>query len=301
MASLKNPLVSIIVNCYNGEQYLRKTLQSIADQTYTNWELIFWDNQSIDNSKKIFLEFKDDRFKYFFAPNHTVLPIARNKAVEKSNGQIIAFLDTDDWWISDKLENQIIYFRDEKVGLVHSNLYLFYENTNKKKIFQKKKIRSGFITKDLCKKYNIAITAAIVRKEAYNLAAGFNSKYKLIADFDLFIRLSINWKIVSIYKCLAYYRIHNKNWSHLNPDVEANELEDWIGDKKIISNKNLNPYLHYIHRRLNFLKTKRYMKEGKLAKALTNIILKPMGFNKLKLIARIILPKNIFKKFEFYR
>ena len=53
-----NPLVSIIVNCFNGEKYLNKALQSIVNQSYKNWEVIFWDNKSIDNSKKIFLDFK---------------------------------------------------------------------------------------------------------------------------------------------------------------------------------------------------------------------------------------------------
>ena len=52
------PLVSIIVNCYNGEKYLKKALQSILDQTYQNWEVILWDNKSSDNSKKIFLDYK---------------------------------------------------------------------------------------------------------------------------------------------------------------------------------------------------------------------------------------------------
>ena len=62
----KHPLVSIIMNCHNGEKYLKKSLQSIKNQEYKNWELIFWDNKSSDKSKKIFSQFKDKRFKYFF-------------------------------------------------------------------------------------------------------------------------------------------------------------------------------------------------------------------------------------------
>ena len=64
------PLVSVIVNCFNGEQYLHKALSSILSQTYKNWEIIFWDNQSSDNSKKIFSGFKDKRFKYYFSKEH---------------------------------------------------------------------------------------------------------------------------------------------------------------------------------------------------------------------------------------
>ena len=63
---MNKKLVNIIVNCYNGEKYLKKNLESIQRQKYSNWELIFWDNQSSDNSKKIFDSFKDKRFKYYY-------------------------------------------------------------------------------------------------------------------------------------------------------------------------------------------------------------------------------------------
>ena len=61
------PKISIIMNCYNGEEYLKESLESILAQSYLNWELIFFDNSSNDNSKKIFRSFKDKRFKYFFS------------------------------------------------------------------------------------------------------------------------------------------------------------------------------------------------------------------------------------------
>ena len=64
--------------------------------------------------------------------------------------------------------------------------------------------------------------------------------------------------------------------------------------------KNLRPYLYYIKKRVNFLKTKKYINDGKLIKALNNIIFYSMGFNKIKLILQIILPKKIYKKMEFY-
>ena len=86
-------LISIIVNCYNGEKYLKQTLESIQKQNYTNWELIFWDNQSTDNSKAIFDSFNEPRFKYFYSEKFTSLYEARNLACRKCNGEFIAFLD----------------------------------------------------------------------------------------------------------------------------------------------------------------------------------------------------------------
>ena len=65
MRSKKTPLVSIIMNCYNGDKYLRKSIKSIISQSYKNWELIFWDNKSEDNSRNIIKSFKDKRIFYF--------------------------------------------------------------------------------------------------------------------------------------------------------------------------------------------------------------------------------------------
>ena len=134
------PLISVIMNCYNGEKFLNEAIQSILDQTYQNWELIFCDNQSNDKSKEIFNNYEDPRLKYFYATEHTSLYKARNLAIEKSNGDFISFLDTDDLWDAKKLELQISYFKDENVGLVFSNFWLLKKNTKNKKLAIKKKI-----------------------------------------------------------------------------------------------------------------------------------------------------------------
>ncbi len=90
--------VSIIINCFNGEKYLKQTLDSILGQEYKNWELIFWDNKSTDSSPVILKTYNDERIKYFLATEHTSLYTARNLAAEKATGDFLAFLDCDDWW-----------------------------------------------------------------------------------------------------------------------------------------------------------------------------------------------------------
>ena len=295
------PLVSIIVNCYNGEKYLKKALQSILDQTYQNWEVILWDNKSSDNSKKIFLDYKEKRFKYFFSGNHTPLYKARNQAIESSQGEIIAFLDTDDWWDKYKLEKQVVFFKDNSVGLVYSNCNLFYEDSKKIKLFKKKRLNSGYITKQLFKSYDVGILTILIRKSAYNDILGFNNKYNIIGDFDLVIRLSSNWKFQCVQEPLAYYRIHSQNFSSNSGSLEIDELEDWLLDKNIISNKNLNPHLHFVNNRIFYLKTVNLIKKKKILKALKNILIYPMGFNKLKLLFYIILPNKILNKIKNFK
>ena len=127
------------MNCYNGEKYLSESIKSVLSQTYQNWELIFWDNKSDDKSAEIFKIYKDKRFKYFYANEHTSLYKARNLAIEKSKGDFISFLDVDDLWANNKLELQIPYFNNPDVGVVFSNVWLIKKGTKKKKIIHEKK------------------------------------------------------------------------------------------------------------------------------------------------------------------
>ena len=120
------------MNCYNGEKYLRKSISSVIHQTYKNWELIFWDNMSLDNSKQILLNFKDKRIKYFKSKKFTSLYKARNMAIKKANGKFICFLDTDDWWSPDKLKEQInLVLKNKKANFIYSNFYIFDQNKKK--------------------------------------------------------------------------------------------------------------------------------------------------------------------------
>ena len=103
------PLVSVIMNCHNGEKYLKESIKSLMSQTYKNWELIFWDNNSFDNSKKIVKKFKDKRIKYFKSQKFQNLYHSRNLAIKKAKGKYVGFLDVDDLWEKSKLKKQIKY------------------------------------------------------------------------------------------------------------------------------------------------------------------------------------------------
>ena len=125
MSSIKSPLVSIIMNCHNGEKYLNTSIKSILSQSYNNWELIFWDNNSQDNSKKILLKYKDKRIKYFKSKKLLKLYHARNLAVNKARGKYISFLDVDDYWSKNKLKKQVSFFsKNLNYKILYSNFYI---------------------------------------------------------------------------------------------------------------------------------------------------------------------------------
>ena len=94
----KKKLISVIVNCHNGEKYLERCILSILKQTYNNLEIIFWDNNSKDNTSNILKKINDKRIRYFRSNKYLKLYEARNSALKKTKGDFIAFLDIDDTW-----------------------------------------------------------------------------------------------------------------------------------------------------------------------------------------------------------
>ena len=109
-------LVSIITPSYNCAKFVEETIQSILSQTYTNWELIFQDDCSTDNTKEIVAKYaeKDSRIKYECNARNSGAAITRNNALRRANGKWIAFLDSDDLWFPEKLEKQIEFMSRNK-------------------------------------------------------------------------------------------------------------------------------------------------------------------------------------------
>lgn len=116
-------LVSIIMPSYNTASFIEETIQSVLNQTYTNWELIIVDDCSTDNTDEVLENIKDSRIRYFKNDKNSGAAVSRNKALREAKGQWIAYLDSDDLWMPEKLEEQIKFM--EENGYVFS--YTNYE------------------------------------------------------------------------------------------------------------------------------------------------------------------------------
>jgi len=253
------PLVSIIMNCHNGEEFVRQSLKSIKQQTYNNWELIFWDNKSTDNSKKIIKSYSDRRIRYFRSKKFLNLYSARNLAIKKAKGKYISFLDVDDLWKKNKLEKQVSYLKkNNDLKIVYSNFTTIDEVKNKKYIYHKNLLPSGHITQKLLNNYQIGILTIMLEKKLFDYRK-FNNAYNIIGDFDFFLSLSTKYKIGCIQEYLASYRIHNSNYSQNKLDDYIKEIKNWISQNQKRMNKlsfSINP----IKRMLIRLKIKYYLK-----------------------------------------
>lgn len=110
-------LVSIITPSWNTERFIAETIQSVIDQTYTNWELIIVDDCSSDNTDEVVASFKDKRIKYLHNEKNSGAALTRNKALREAKGEWIAFLDSDDLWTPEKLEHQIDFMNKNGYSL----------------------------------------------------------------------------------------------------------------------------------------------------------------------------------------
>ena len=287
------------MNCYNGEKYLQQALNSIEKQSYKNWELIFWDNRSTDNSKNIFRSFKNKKFKYYFSKKHTSLYKARNLAIKKSRGQFISFIDADDLWERNKLKDQVkLFLRNNHVSLIYSNLWIQNENLKKRKLYWKKDLPSGLIYKKIIKEYCIGVITVMIKKNILPKKNAFDPKYSVIGDFDLFTRLAKKNKFMAVQAPLATYRIHGDNLSLKNRIKEIDELKHWLRknkyelqsfEKKIIQNKiDLRNFL--------YLKSK-----GQFIESIKLFLNKPFLNKKLKNFILLLIPTVLLNKLMWYQ
>ncbi len=210
-----NPLVSVIMNCCNGEAYLREAVDSVLSQSYKNWEIIFWDNCSKDKSVEIIQSYKDKRIKCFKAQEFTALGKARNLAIEKSRGEIIAFLDVDDIWYKEKLLLQVeVFIKKESVGIVVTDTIFFDKDGDQRQLYSSIKPKEGNVFRALLKRYDLSLeTVAIRRKHLDLLVEWFDVRFDMIEEAELLIRLSKKCELAYIDKVLAKWRMHDDSWT----------------------------------------------------------------------------------------
>jgi len=227
MITNKEPLVSIIMNCYNGEKYVYEAINSVLSQTYINWELIFWDNLSTDKSKDVFFSFNDIRLKYKLSDKHTNLSEARIRAIKESRGELIAFLDVDDFWKNKKIEKQVSLFEDKDIIFSCTSCNVIYENSNKKLQIEPPRSFTGLVFNELFENYFVVLSSLVVRRNAYDAIGGFSNKYHIIGDFDLVTKLALNGRCAVEYDYLTYNRKHSNNESDTKGSIHSQELLEW--------------------------------------------------------------------------
>lgn len=233
LINANQPLVSVIMNCYNGEKYLLEAIESVYSQTYQNWEIVFWDNASTDNSAKVAKSF-NHKLKYFSSKSLKPLYTARNLALDACQGDVIAFLDCDDLWVADKLERQIRQYQSGR-KIVYGGFQIIDQDGALTNTVVDDGKHSGISLLSLFRRNTISIGSIILNAEIMQKYR-FDPHYELMGDFDLWTRLASDYHIASVGGIVELSRRHENNASNTMSDL-------WIVERrylyfKIIKNVN---------------------------------------------------------------
>ena len=201
-------LISVIIPTYNRAHVIKRSVQSVLNQTYKNLELIIVDDGSTDNTKEIIDSINDKRIVYVKQENQGA-SAARNKGIDLAKGKYIAFQDSDDVWHLDKLEKQINALKQNNADVVFCKKFI-NGNLRKRKIAQW--FKNGFLQKD---ELPIGIgTQTLLLKKDIMINNKFNTAIQCIEDFEILVRLKKNYSFFCIDEGLVDYFIQKNSVSN---------------------------------------------------------------------------------------
>ncbi len=223
MSNRTLPAVSIIMNCYNSDRFLREAIDSVYQQNYDNWEIVFWDNASTDQSAEIAQSY-DDRVKYFLAPETTPLGEARNLALQQAGGKYIAFLDCDDIYLQDKLKKQVALMEQGEYALCYGSAITINESGDEVRRLRVSN-KSGMVFGQLLKRYEINMQSVMVRYDILRKEhLGFEQSMRYCPDYNLFMDIACRYPVGVIKDYLVKYRIVSDSLSKQTLDIASPEM-----------------------------------------------------------------------------
>jgi len=199
-------MISVIIPTYNAEKYINKAINSVLAQTYQDFEILVIDDGSTDNTKEAVNSIPDERIRYIYQENRGP-SAARNKGVELSGSEYVAFLDADDFWHPKKLEIQLdVLNKKPDICLVYSNIIMQEEVTGAKftKTFDNFKTKERLIKSLIITPFNAPSPSTVIAKRESLLKSGlFDPKIKNGEDLDLWLRIAMNTNFYCVKKPLT--------------------------------------------------------------------------------------------------
>lgn len=267
----KPGLVSVIIPTYNRADLVRRAIQSALNQTYQNFEIIVVDDGSIDNTEEVVQSFKDPRICYIRHKENRGAPFARNYGAKIANGEYISLLDSDDYYLPNKLTVQIDAFKsDSDAGLVYSNILEERSNTKRRIKYDPKTFKSGYLfEKVVLKSVHCRLPTWLIRREFFISIGGFDEELPKLQDRDFIVRFSYRYKLLSVPEPVAVVVFH-KGARIGGASAEVNEyacnrvldkisrLVEAGGHSPILIKKMTSLYYYIIGRA--------YLKEGNFSK-----------------------------------
>lgn len=189
--------ISVIIPTYNRAKKVVRAIESVLRQTYRDYEIIVFDDGSTDNTKEVVRAINDNRLVYISGNKNRGAGAARNEGVRYAQGKYIAFLDSDDEWLPDKLEKQIEYIAcHPEVGMVYGKMHVikgekegdFPNNTTEGEL-------EGDIYSWLLRRNTIGAPTMFIKKECFDAIGGFDESLNCLEDWEFSVRFAKEYRI----------------------------------------------------------------------------------------------------------
>lgn len=233
-----SPKISVIVITYNRPDYLKETVESILNQTFTNFELIIVDNCSNYDFHALVNDFSDSRIKAFQNQNGGVIAVNRNFGILKASGEYIALCDDDDLWFPEKLQKQLTLMESSpKIGLC-CTASSYINQTTTRSIFRRTLSYLNFILigsnlipgKYLLLFIPYVTNSSVMLRKSVLTEVGLldeDPALKAVEDYDLWLRISLKYRVYFLRNKLVNYRLHSQQVSGTDqngPIIKRNKV-----------------------------------------------------------------------------
>lgn len=206
--------VSIVVPTYNRAHLIGETIQSIIDQTYSNWELIVVDDGSGDDTKIIIEKFADKRIRYIAIDHCGIFGKVRNVGMQKAMGDLVAFLDSDDLWKPNKLSFQISLLKQyPDAGFIFGHAEQFGKGAIPPPQVETFYLGNVFIPLLLEERFVFVVPSVMFKKEVLHTVGYIDETLIIGSDVDFFLRMACRYKGIFSNEILVRTRKHEQNTS----------------------------------------------------------------------------------------
>lgn len=219
------PTISVIIPVYNGETTIRETIESVLNQTFTDFELIVIDDGSTDSTWEAIAQISDPRIQAFSYPN-CGSNASRNRGLEKSSGTYISFIDADDLWTPDKLESQYRTLQDcPEAGLAYSWTDCIDESSQFLRPDSRATFSGDVFAPMLLAHFLSNGSNPLIRRQVFQKLGNFDETLKFAEEWEMYLRVARHYPFVVVPKPQILYRQSANSMSMNVAQMEASAID----------------------------------------------------------------------------
>ena len=230
---MATPTVSVLIPAYNHEKYIAKTIESVLAQTFSDFELLIFDDCSTDGTASEIKRFTDKRIEAIFSSQNRGTVFALNTLIEKAKGEYIAVIGSDDVWLPQKLEKQLAYLKEHSnVAACFTRVLVIDENSEEMlssdtfplHIFDvENKEHNEWLRYSYLSGNHLCHSSVLIRREAHQEIGVYRPAFRQLHDFDLWLRLLLKHEIHILEEKLVGYRVVSAD-NNLSKNTDSNNI-----------------------------------------------------------------------------